>query len=78
MPIPAAASSRTNTQLGTRLTVPRDACLFFSGSAFAGVVVGALPLVGFERDLDVGGHPDLPAGGHEEDTMAITERDRIR
>jgi hypothetical protein len=34
--------------------------------------------VGFERDLDVGGHPDLPAGGHEEDTMAITERDRIR
>jgi hypothetical protein len=22
--------------------------------------------------------PDLPAGGHEEDTMAITERDRIR
>jgi hypothetical protein len=26
----------------------------------------------------VGGHPDLPAGGHEEDNMAITERDRIR
>jgi hypothetical protein len=26
----------------------------------------------------VGGHPDLPAGGHEEDAMAITERDRIR
>jgi Aminoglycoside/hydroxyurea antibiotic resistance kinase len=26
----------------------------------------------------VGGRPDLPAGGHEEDTMAITERDRIR
>jgi len=22
----------------------------------------------------VGGHPDLPAGGHEEDTMTITER----
>jgi hypothetical protein len=78
VPIPAAASSRTNTQLG----IPSDGsprCLpVFSGSAFAGVVVGALPLVGFERDLDVGGHPDLPAGGHEEDTMAITERDRIR
>jgi len=26
----------------------------------------------------VGGHPDMPAGGHEEDLMAITERDRIR
>ena len=26
----------------------------------------------------VSGHPDLPAGGHEEDTMAITERERIR
>ncbi len=26
----------------------------------------------------VGGHPDLPAGGHEEDIMAITERDRVR
>jgi hypothetical protein len=26
----------------------------------------------------VGGHPDLPAGGHQEDTIAITERDRIR
>jgi hypothetical protein len=26
----------------------------------------------------VGGHPDLPAGGHEEDAMVITERDRIR
>jgi hypothetical protein len=25
----------------------------------------------------VGGHPDLPAGGHEEDTMATTEHDRI-
>jgi hypothetical protein len=25
-----------------------------------------------------GGHPDLPAGGYEEDPMAITERDRIR
>jgi hypothetical protein len=25
----------------------------------------------------VGGPPDLPAGGHEEDTLAITERDRI-
>jgi len=25
----------------------------------------------------VGGHLDLPAGGHEEDTMAITECDRI-
>jgi hypothetical protein len=27
----------------------------------------------------VGGHPDpdLPAGGHERDTMDITERDRI-
>jgi hypothetical protein len=23
--------------------------------------------------LLVGGHPDLPAGGHEEDTLAITE-----
>jgi hypothetical protein len=26
----------------------------------------------------VGGHLDLPAGGHEEDAMAITERDPIR
>lgn len=26
----------------------------------------------------VGGHPDLRAGRHEEDTLAITERDRIR
>ena len=26
----------------------------------------------------VGGHLNLPAGGHEEDAMAITERDRIR
>ena len=26
----------------------------------------------------VGRHPDLPAGGHEEDIMAITERDRVR
>jgi hypothetical protein len=26
----------------------------------------------------VGGHLDLPAAGHEEDPMAITERDRIR
>lgn len=26
----------------------------------------------------VGRHPDLPAGGREEDTLAITERDRIR
>jgi hypothetical protein len=26
----------------------------------------------------VGGHPDLPAGGHEKDSMAITERDWIR
>jgi hypothetical protein len=25
-----------------------------------------------------GGHPDLPAGGYEEDSMAITERDQIR
>jgi hypothetical protein len=25
----------------------------------------------------VGGHPDLPAGGHEKDTKAITERDWI-
>jgi len=24
-----------------------------------------------------GGHPDLPAGGHEEDPLAITERDQI-
>jgi hypothetical protein len=24
----------------------------------------------------VGGHPDLPAAGYEEDPMAITERDR--
>jgi hypothetical protein len=24
------------------------------------------------------GYPDLPAGGHEEDTMTITKRDRIR
>jgi hypothetical protein len=23
----------------------------------------------------VGGHPDLPAGAHQEGTMAITERD---
>lgn len=30
----------------------RNTCLFFSGSAFAGVVVGALPLVGFERDME--------------------------
>jgi hypothetical protein len=30
------------------------------------------------ESLIVGGHPDLPAGGHEEDPMAITERDRIR
>jgi hypothetical protein len=29
-------------------------------------------------DAVVGGYPDLPAGGHEEDPMAITERDRIR
>lgn len=27
---------------------------------------------------NVGGHPDLPAGGYGEDPMAITERDRIR
>jgi hypothetical protein len=27
--------------------------------------------------VGVGGHPDLPAGGHEEDPMAIAERDRI-
>jgi len=26
----------------------------------------------------VGGHTDLPDGDHEEDPMAITERDRIR
>jgi hypothetical protein len=26
----------------------------------------------------VGGHTDVPAGDHEEDPMAITERDRIR
>jgi hypothetical protein len=26
----------------------------------------------------VGGYQDLPTGGHEEDKMAITERDRIR
>ena len=26
----------------------------------------------------VGGHPDPPARGHEEDTMAVTERDRTR
>jgi hypothetical protein len=26
----------------------------------------------------VGGHADLPAGGQEEDLMAITERDRNR
>jgi hypothetical protein len=26
----------------------------------------------------VGGHPDLPAGGQEEDLTTITERDRIR
>lgn len=30
----------------------RNTCQFFSGSAFAGVVVGALPLVGFERDME--------------------------
>lgn len=26
----------------------------------------------------IGGHPDLPVGGHEGGPMAITERDRIR
>jgi hypothetical protein len=26
----------------------------------------------------VGGHPDLPAGGQEEDPMAVTQRDLIR
>ena len=31
-----------------------------------------------EKLQNVGGHPDLPAGGHEQDTMTITERDRIR
>ncbi len=31
-----------------------------------------------EAEKTVGGHSDLPAGGHEEDPMAITERDRIR
>jgi len=31
-----------------------------------------------EKRQNVGGHPDPPAGGHEQDTMAITERDRIR
>jgi hypothetical protein len=36
------------------------------------------PDPGQDTELSVGGHPDLPAGGHEEDTMAITERDRIR
>ena len=30
------------------------------------------------RSSRVGGHLNLPAGGHEEDPMAITERDRIR
>jgi hypothetical protein len=29
------------------------------------------------RAASAGGHPDLPADGHEEDIMAITERDRI-
>ena len=28
--------------------------------------------------LGVGGQPYLPAGGHEEDSLAITERYRIR
>jgi hypothetical protein len=32
-------------------------------------------LIGSAVSSCVGGHPDLPAGGHEEDPMAITERD---
>jgi hypothetical protein len=31
----------------------------------------------YRRIKSVGGHPDLPADGHEEAPMAITERDRI-
>ena len=27
--------------------------------------------------IPVGGHPDLPAGGHEEDITTTTERDQI-
>ena len=43
------------------------------------IVLANLILLPPERDAtDVGGHPDLPAGGHEEDTKAITECDRIR
>jgi hypothetical protein len=35
-------------------------------------------LVSSLHSLFVGDHPDLPAGGHEEDTVAITERNRVR
>jgi hypothetical protein len=39
-------------------------------------------LVLADRDVNsreyVGGQPYLPAGGHEEDSLAITERYRIR
>ncbi|MHB1432710.1 MAG: hypothetical protein ACYCVZ_11420 [Streptosporangiaceae bacterium] len=34
-------------------------------------------VVEFRFNVCVGGHPDLPAGGHEEYTVAITERERI-
>jgi len=53
------------------------ACRSFASRAKVLAVCG-LGCLRFAGRRIVGGHPDLPAGGHEEDPMAITERDRIR
>ena len=43
------------------------------------IVLADLALLLPERDAtDVGARPNLPAGGHEEDTMAITKCDPTR
>ena len=42
----------------------------------AGALGQERALEALRRAASAGGHPDLPADGHEEDITAITERDR--
>ena len=49
-----------------------------SGDLVSGHPVPSITTLSQELGHFVGGHPELPAGGHEEDPMAITERDCIR
>ena len=75
----ARASSCEGGFLGGGIQAEGSAATVAHGRIVQAVIWG-IPAVNYDAMFHafVGGHPDLPAGGHEENAMAITERDRIR